>query len=375
MQPIDPVTLAEKIIGLLDSSKYVATYKWAALDAIIQIASESVEDSGEAPSYISAKKVGTRVMEIYWRQAVPFTADETGKPIFLRQSNLGKNLDIPQIIAEYRKTMSLTAKNDSLDKARQLDPSGIGKLEREIQARVIGQPLSKLQRFGNGAKSSEDRFLFDFSWKDEESFGKIHKEGFDDSIRFLPGVAQGLLRIQSLLRPYLENLWIQKVADQNRDITDAASLEDFLFGAERTTHTKIRPYLVKLQSNKCFYCENTFTGQIEVDHFLSFSKHRNESLDNLVASCRTCNGAKSDSYVSVRHLTKWTARFSHGEFSDELDSIAATTGYLRKSSELLKIARSVYFHKPVGLPLWDQSFGTVPLSYEEAHSALDGHHP
>lgn len=375
MQTIDPITLAEKVIGLLDSTKYVATYKWASLDAIIQLISESISDSGDAPVSIAAKKVGTRVMEIYWQQSVPFTFDLSGKPIFLSQSSTGKNLDIPQIISKYRTTKNLTAKNDSLDTQRQVDQIGVEALEQEIQARVIGQPLSKLQRFGNGSNSVEDRFLYDFSWKDEESFGKIHKKGFDDSIRFRPGVAEGLLRIQSLLRPYLENLWIQKVADRNRDITDAASLEEFLFGSKRTGHARIRPYLVSLQNNECFYCEKVFAGQIEVDHFLPHSKHRNEALDNLLATCRTCNGSKSDSYVSIRHLIKWVNRFLPGPISDELDSIADTTGYLRKPVETLNVARSVYCFKPEGLPLWDETFGSLPLVHKESHSVLDGLHP
>lgn len=372
MQTIDPITLADKIISLLDSTKYVATYKWASLDAMIQLISESVSDSGGVPISISGKEVGTRVMEIYWRQSVSFKPNIKGEPTFLRQSSTGRNLDIPQIIAKYRIEKNLTAKNDSLDRQRQRDQLGITKLEREIQARVIGQPLSKLQRFGNGSKSIEDRFLYDFSWKDEESFSKIHKANFDDSIRFRPGVAEGLLRIQSLLRPYLENLWIQKVASMNRELTDAANLEEFLFGTKRITHARIRPLLVKLQNKKCFYCEKEPVGTMEVDHFLPFSKHRNEALDNLIASCRACNGSKSDSYASPRHLIKWSKRFTPGLISSELDSIAESTGYLRKSPEILNTARSVYFFKPEGLLLWDQKLGSVALLHGECHSALDG---
>ena len=53
----------------------------------------------------------------------------------------------------------------SLADARAADPQGWRELEADLVAVVIGMPLAKLQRFGEGRRTVEDRFIYDFSWR------------------------------------------------------------------------------------------------------------------------------------------------------------------------------------------------------------------
>ena len=369
MTPIDPVELAEKIINLLDSAKHSTTYKWATLDAIVQVVTENVQPDGKMPRSISGKAVGSKVLDVYWRQSIPFSATKEGLNLFLKQST-GPG-DIPARIAKFRLDNDLTAVNDSLSIARIRHPQELAALAQLVQDTVIRMPLPKLQRFGDGASAVEKRFLYEYSWEDEVAIGQIHRPDFDDSMTLQPGVAEGLIKIQGLIRPYIETLWIQWVADRNKDLTDAARLHDFLFGVDRRSLTRVKPHLVRLQESKCFYCNSPLDRDTEVDHFLPFSKHNDDSLDNLVAACRKCNGSKSDSYPSLPHVSKWMERFVKGSQTDtKLDTIAASIPHFRDSLSTASKARAVYLNKPEGTMLWHYVNESTALNLIGARAVL-----
>lgn len=365
MTPIDPVELAERIINLLDSAKYSTTYKWATLDAIVQVVTENVQPNGQVPPSIRGRAVGSKVLEIYWRQSVPFTATTGGQHVYLKQS--ANDLDIPGKIARFRQEHHLTNRNDSISLAQAAFPREFAALEKYVQETVIRMPLPKLQKFGNGANAIEERFIYDYGWRDEVPSGQIQQSDFNDEMILKPGVALGLIKIQNLLRPYIENLWIQWVANKNREITDAAELHGLLFGVDRQSLIQIRPHLVSLQKGQCFYCDSNLHQNTEVDHFLPFSKHSDDTLDNLVAACRTCNGSKSDSYASLAHLGKWRQRF----FEDtstyvELDRISRETSHMRKARATESKAAAVFLNRPQGMQLWHSADLRIELDHGAA---------
>ena len=74
--------------------------------------------------------------------------------------------DMPAKLASCRAAHGLAARA-SLDDARAADPAGWAALESDLIAVVIGMPLARLQRFGEGRRSVEDRFIYDFSWPEE----------------------------------------------------------------------------------------------------------------------------------------------------------------------------------------------------------------
>jgi hypothetical protein len=372
VSPIDPVELAEKIINLLDLAKHSTTYKWATLDAIVQVVTENIQPDGQMPNSISAKAVGEKVLQIYWRQSIPFAATNDGLYLFLKQST-GPG-DIPARIAKFRLDNGLTAVNDSLTVARVKHPQKVADLLQVVQDTVIRMPLPKLQRFGDGANAVEKRFLYEYPWEDEVSIGRIHRPDFDDALTLQPGVAQGLIRIQSLIVPYIETLWIQWVADRNKDLTDAAMLHDFLFGIDRKSLARVKPHLITLQEGRCFYCNAALGQNAEVDHFLPFSKHNDDTLDNLVAACRSCNGSKSDKYPSLQHLINWKTRFETGsEIDSKLNAIASSIPHLRDSISTASKARAVYLNKPEGTLLWQSINQDDILNLERVKEILLNH--
>jgi hypothetical protein len=76
-----------------------------------------------------------------------------------------------------------------------VDPAGWAVLEADLVAVVIGMPLAKLQRFGQGRRFVEDRFIYDFSWREEIKRPTVARVTFDDSLRLRPGVGGWLVRL------------------------------------------------------------------------------------------------------------------------------------------------------------------------------------
>lgn len=140
----DALRFAERLLALLEATRYSATYKLATLLALIDVVAERTGADGSVPGRISGKEVGRRVIELYWPQTVPYGTAADGQPRVLRQAPQN---DIPAKLAAWRAAHRLGA-GVSLEDARAADPAGWAALEADLIAIVIGMPLAKLQRFG-----------------------------------------------------------------------------------------------------------------------------------------------------------------------------------------------------------------------------------
>ena len=135
-----------RLLALLDATRYSATYKLATLLALMDVVAEHTDSTGSAPQEVSANEVARRVIELYWPQTVPYGAPRDGEPKVLMQAPQN---DIPAKLARWRSTHGLGA-GASVEQAAQAEPAGWATRESELIAIVIGMPLAKLQRFGEG---------------------------------------------------------------------------------------------------------------------------------------------------------------------------------------------------------------------------------
>ncbi len=346
--PDDGLLFAERLLSLLEATRYSTTYKLATLLALIDVVAEHTEPTGSAPTEVSAKEVGRRLIELYWPQTVPYGAPAGGEPKVLSQAPQN---DIPAKLARWRTTHGLRA-GASLDDARRADPAAWSALEADLVATVIGMPLAKLQRFGEGRTTVEDRFIYEFGWRDEVKSSTVWKAGFDDRLHLKMGAGTFLVRLAPLIRPLVHAKWLVMVAARNPDLVDSEQLGEFLFGAERINLDRVRGPLVEAQEGACFYCGMGLARRIDVDHFLPWSRHPDNTLDNLVAAHATCNKAKSASLAGVDHLDHWLKRFSPGPESDVLRSVEENTQWPRRSERVLSSARAMYLWLPEGAMLW-----------------------
>jgi hypothetical protein len=199
----EALLFAERLLALLDATRYSATYKLATLLALIDVAAERTGPGGSAPETLPAREVGRRVIELYWPQTIPYGATAQGEPRVLSQAPQN---DIPAKLAVWRSAYQL-GPGASLEDARAADPPGWAALEAELVAIVIGMPLAKLQRFGDSQRSVEDRFIYEFSWREEVGRATVAKPGFDDRIRLRDGVGNWLVRLAPLIRPLVQAKW------------------------------------------------------------------------------------------------------------------------------------------------------------------------
>lgn len=125
----------------------------------------------------------------------------------------------------------------------------------------------------------------------------------------------------------------------------------------------IRGPLADAQGRDCFYCAGRLTTRCAVDHYLPWSRHPDNTIDNLVAAHPACNNAKSASLAGLEHLRHWLARFQPGDPACTALAQAAS-GWPRRSDRVLSTARATYLWLPDGTRLWQH--GT---SYEQLDTA------
>jgi hypothetical protein len=69
-------------------------------------------------------------------------------------------------------------------------------------------PLAKLQRFGDGRHTTEDRFIYDFSWREEIGRHAVARPDSGDRLRLRPGAGGWLVRLAPLIRPLVQAKWV-----------------------------------------------------------------------------------------------------------------------------------------------------------------------
>jgi hypothetical protein len=126
-----------------------------------------------------------------------------------------------------------------------------------------------------------------------------------------------------------------------------------LFGAARTPTRAIRTALVELQHGRCFYCEQPVTGgkPFDVDHFIPWSRHPDDGIENLIVADRSCNGNKRAHLAATTHVLRWMERNS-GPQRDDLAAVARDTGWESRPERTLGAASSIYLRLPDDFALW-----------------------
>jgi hypothetical protein len=95
----EALRFAERLLALLNATRYSATYKLATLLALIDVTAERTGPDGTAPATLPAKEVARRVIELYWPQTVPYGAAAHDEPRVLSQAPQN---DIPAKLAAWR---------------------------------------------------------------------------------------------------------------------------------------------------------------------------------------------------------------------------------------------------------------------------------
>ena len=167
--PAQQLSFLDHVQRLFDEGEFSATYKFALLQSITELAVEHGEDSGESLE-LSFELIADKFLEIYWPQVAPYTRD--GLAAVLIQ-NSGRQAATITLLQELR------SRHGTLPKARA--SADWAKALRKTVALLKEMPLWRLQIL----RREQVRFLYE--------------PASEAAIRLLPGVMFNLRRFHGLL--------------------------------------------------------------------------------------------------------------------------------------------------------------------------------
>lgn len=356
--------LAERLIQLLDRGGFTATYKYAVLIGLIDLCMEQTGATGLPPDAITTWQLAEKVIELYWPQCAPF--DGEGRVLRQNASKYAPSKAAPvadkrdtqaEIVRSITRFRQVAAENPAaslpLSRARANRPEAYEQLVREVEWKLIEMPLPRLQYVGR----QEDRFLYEYAFsrdikrrevsRYQQDRGRVPRT-FDNRLLLKPGVGAALVGLNGVLRPLIHRNWALMVASVNG--LPGSPLEDFLFGADRISLLPVRPHLRDLQDGRCFYCSKGLPPTCHVDHFIPWSRHADNSIDNLVAAHEDCNGKKRDFLAAAEHVERWRDRSATK--AKTLAEIARLETWESRPDRTVGVARAIYRALPDDARLW-----------------------
>ncbi len=305
---------------LLGEGGFVATYKYALLHALADLAVVYGDQSGK-PLELSTYDIAERMTELYWRQAFPYPVASSTDQAMLRQNTDRQAAIVNRIAAVQREHGSAL----SVIKAHR---RGLWHpLVRKVETTLKTMPLWKLQTLGHEK--------LDFLYEDV---------GRGTTITLRPGVAYCLANFHGMITNMVRGEWlrhIQRIKHNHRLLGNDQELVSFLFGSERENLAAYRPILREVQKRSCFYCGKRLrSDSTEVDHFVPWSKYPIDLGHNFVLACGSCNGSKSDLLAARTHLHSWLRR--NVDLGDELAQRFDQAQLVHDLGSSLRIARWAY---------------------------------
>lgn len=333
--PHEEIEFLVKLQRLLAEGSFVATYKFALLLALADLAVEQGDDSG-APLAINMYDIAEKFVQYYWRQVLPYPSSRDARVL---QQNTGVQAAIVTAVAATHK-----AHNGSLAGAMR-DARAWTALVRVVARTVIKMPLWKLQTIGRAPLE----FLY-------------ANGGGGREITLKPGVAACFRKFHALVGDLVRGAWLRYVREQNLDVLgETADLNEFLFGSERNSLVAVRPVLMDLQRGRCFYCRGGITqGSAHVDHFVAWSRYPIDLGHNFVLADHRCNNKKRNRLPAVEHLARWAERNS--DYGDQLTDALTDRGIVMELTASNRVAQWAYAQAEATSALtWVRADDMVPL--------------
>ena len=315
--PEEQVQFLRNIQRLLAEGLFVASYKYALVHALADLAVLQGDDTG-APLELSTKVIAAKFVELYWRQSRPFQVGGETTGLILQQ-NTGKQATIISQIATSQQQCG-----GSLCRFKQTAADRWSALLVEVDQVVRTMPLWKLQNVGD--------VRLEFLYENMDQGNRVTLK---------PGVAYCFRVFYELVRDLIEGAWVRFVQKLNANrLGNTTDLGTFLFGQERASLDAYRPILLDIQRGNCLYCRKALSRNTQVDHFIPWSRYPASLGHNFVLAHDKCNNAKSDFLAAENHLASWTERnrLNHLELQERLVAAALPC----ESTATVNIAKWVY---------------------------------
>jgi hypothetical protein len=287
-----------RVQRLMSDGSFVATYKYALLLALADLAVERGDDTTESLP-LDTRDLAEKFVERYWRQVLPWVRSSSGAAGRLAQAT-GKDAAILNRVASAHQRFQ-----GSLPRLRR-DKEAWGRLLGDVARTIEVMPLWKLQTVG------ADRLSFLYP-----NVGKGNRIDLSGEAVYC------LRRFRDLIGDIAETAWVRFVRRLPRNqhlLGEGPDLREFLFGSDRAALGTVRDLLRDFQENHCFYCAEAIRGEPVVDHFVPWSRYPLDLGHNFVLADARCNGGKLDRLASFEHLDRWCERNAHPDWTAALES-------------------------------------------------------
>ena len=272
---------------LLDEGDFTATYKFALLRALADLAVDLGPDRAGGLT-LSVGQLAEKFIEYYWRQARPYR-DEV-----LRQNTDGQAAVVSAIVEARGQVATL---EELRGDARRWPV-----LYRKVAANIELYPLRRLQKLPDG--------VVDFLYPQPEARPR-HVRPADVTIHLRAGVVEALREFHPFILSMVEMAWIRQISSIRANAAQLGATGDlggFLFGSNRAALGDFAAVLRDLSGPRCFYCESLVRGEGHVDHFIPWSRYPADLGHNFVLTCAGCNGSKRDYLAGTAFLGQWWSR-------------------------------------------------------------------
>lgn len=288
----DAADFARLVLRILDEGRTTGTQKLVLLLALVSEVERVAGETGHPVRELSLDAVCDRVVDVLWQQVAPYVPPAGDAAVIPRQMQYnGRGSQVLARAVRDLRERAERADRFSAAEAREL-PAYVSHVRPRLRRALIANPLKRLQTLRSGR--------VEFVYRNED-WRQL------DGIRLLPGVAEHLVRLGPVLRPVIEQKYVELVATYNGWGEHQVALRGHLFGVDRRTFpTKVRQGLLDMHDGACFYCGAGLSIRAcHLDHFIPWRRISNDAVENLVPSCRRCNGAKSVHLSEHALVRRW----------------------------------------------------------------------
>jgi hypothetical protein len=282
---------------LLSDGSFVATYKFALLLSLADLAVERGDDTTEA-LWLDTRDLAEKFVGLYWRQLLPWVHGGSGATGRLHQATGSAAAILSQIGKAHERF------EGSLVRLRR-DRAAWDRLLKAVARTIEVMPLWKLQTVGR------DKLAFLYPNVGHGNRLCLHGEA-----------VYCLRRFRDLIGDMAESAWVRFVRHLSRNKTllgEGPDLAGFLFGYDRTTLGAVRGLLLEVDGNRCFYCAGAIRGESAVDHFIPWARYPLDLGHNFVLADSRCNGEKADRLAAFEHLERWCERNARPDWATALE--------------------------------------------------------
>lgn len=314
------LTFLRRIQWLLDSSSYTSTYKFALLMATTNLAIESGVNYDRECS-ISYQQLAEQFIQLYWTQALPFS-DQSSDSVLRQSSTTGQASVINSILNLQDKT-----KTTSLTIARTQNTKLWQSTIKDIASTIKKYPAKHLQ-------SAEDNVSCEFLYTYDSK---------SNVIILKPGITYCFTRFSQIIHKLCQQYWTDFVRKNRHNqiyFSDDVNLQQFLFNQSRQNLKVLETILIDTQQGQCFYCNKPLKNDIEVDHFIPWSKYPIDTTHNFVLTDHKCNNSKRDYLAEELFYEKWLKR--NQQYGYIIEQEAKTIGFITNQQRSETISQWAY---------------------------------